>query len=40
MNLFSDCKVIECDESYKCKTCRYYGVVNDKLGGSKMFKCK
>ena len=30
--LFSDCTVIECDESYTCKTCGYCGVINDKLG--------
>ena len=29
---FSDCKVIKCDESYTCKSCGYYGVINDKLG--------
>ena len=38
--LFSGCKVIEYDESYTCKTCRYWGVINDKLGGSKVIKCK
>ena len=38
--LFSDCKVIECDELYICKTCGYCGVINDKHGGSKVFKCK
>ena len=38
--LFSDCKVIECDESYTCKTCGYCGVINDKLGGSKVFNYK
>ena len=38
--LFSDCKVIECDESYTCKTCGYCGVNNDKLGGSKAVRCK
>ena len=27
--LFSYCKVIECDESYNCKTSGYYGVIND-----------
>ena len=35
-----NCKVIECDESYTYKTCRYCGIINDKLGGSKLFKCK
>ena len=29
--LFSDCKVIECDESYTCKTCGYSGVINNKM---------
>ena len=38
--LFSDCKVIEYDESYTCKTCGYCGVINDKIDGSKVFKCK
>ena len=38
--LFSDCKVIECDESYTCKTCGYCGVINHKLGNSTVFKCK
>ena len=38
--LFSDCKVIECNELYTCKTCGYCGVINDKLGGSIVFKCK
>ena len=38
--LFSDYKVIECDESYTCKTCGYCGVIYDKLGGSKVYKCK
>ena len=38
--LFSDSKVIECDESYTSKTCGYCGIINDKLGGSKVFKCK
>ena len=32
--------MIECDEWYNCKTCGYCGVINDKLGGSKVFKCK
>ena len=32
--------MIECDESYTCKTYGYCGVINDKLGGSKVFKCK
>ena len=35
--LFSDCKVIQCDESYTCKTCGYCDVINDKLGGSEGF---
>ena len=38
--LFSDCKVIECDESYTCKTCGYCGVINDNFGGSKVCKYK
>ena len=38
--LFSDCKMIECYESYTYKICRYCGVINDKLDGSKLFKCK
>ena len=38
--LFSDCKMLECDESYTCITCGYCGVINDKLGVSKVFKCK
>ena len=38
--LYDNCKVIECDESYTSKTCGYCGVVNDKLGGNKLFKCK
>ena len=38
--LFSDYKVIECDESNTCKTCGLCGVINDKLGGNKVFKCK
>ena len=38
--LFSDCNVIECDESYTSKTCGYCGTINDKLGGSNVFKCK
>ena len=38
--LFSDCKLIECEESFTCKTCGYCGVINDKLGCSKVFKCK
>ena len=38
--LFSDCKVIECDESYTRKTCGYCGIIDDKPGGSKTFKCK
>ena len=32
--------MIECDESYTSKTCGYCGVINDKLGSSKEFKCK
>ena len=32
--------MIACDESYTCKTRGYCGVINDKLGGSKVFKCK
>ena len=38
--LFSDCKVIECDESYTCITCGYCSVINDKLDGNKVFKYK
>ena len=38
--LFINCKVIECDESYTCKTCGYCGIINDKFGGSKVFKSK
>ena len=38
--LFSDSKVIECDESYTCKTCGYCGVINDKFCSSKVFKYK
>ena len=32
--------MIECDESYSCTTYGYGGVINDKLGGSKVVKCK
>ena len=38
--LFSDCKVIECDVSYTYKTCGYCGVINEELSGSTLFKCK
>eukprot|EP00122_Pirum_gemmata_P014232 Pgem_evm1s13268 len=38
--LFSNCKVIECDESYTSKTCGFCSVTNTKLGGNKVFKCK
>ena len=38
--LFSHYNVIECDESYTCKTCGYCGLINDKLGGSIVVKCK
>ena len=32
--------MIECNVSYTCKTCGYCGVINDKLGDRKVFKCK
>ena len=32
--------MIECDESYTCKTCGYCGVIHDQLGDSKVLKCK
>ena len=35
----SDCTVIICDEAYTSKTCGACGKINDKLGGSKVFKC-
>ena len=38
--LFSDCKMIEYDESYTYKTCGYCDIINDILDGSKVFKCK
>jgi putative transposase len=38
-SLVSHCKVIICDESYTSKTCTCCGKLNDKLGGSKVFKC-
>ncbi len=38
--LFNDCNVIECDEAYTSKTCGYCGIINTKLGSSKVFKCK
>lgn len=37
--LFPWCQVIECIEPYTSKTCGNCGVVNVKLGGSKVFKC-
>src|SRR5215469_8588846 len=33
------CKVIECTEEYTSKTCGHCGQINDKLGGSKTFRC-
>ena len=33
------CKVVLCDESYTSKTCTRCGVLNNSLGGSKVFKC-
>lgn len=37
---YPHCKVIICSEEYTSKTCGSCGTVNDKLGGSKTFKCK
>lgn len=36
---FPWCKVAVCDEAYTSKTCGRCGVLNQKLGGSKVFKC-
>lgn len=33
-------KVVVVDEAYTSKTCTSCGVINEKLGGSKVFKCK
>jgi putative transposase len=33
------CKVVVCGEAYTSKTCGRCGWINDKLGGSKIFKC-
>ena len=33
------CKVVLCDESYTSKTCTRCGVLNNSLGGSKVFAC-
>lgn len=33
------CKVIMCDEAYTSKTCTRCGVLNQHLGGSKVFEC-
>eukprot|EP00122_Pirum_gemmata_P007407 Pgem_evm1s6799 len=35
--LFNDCNVIECNESYTSKTCKYCRVINSKLGSSSVF---
>jgi len=35
-----NCKVLVVDESYTSKTCGGCGLINDKLGSSKMFRCK
>ena len=34
------CKVIVCDEAYTSKTCGECGILNGRLGGSKVFKCE
>ncbi|CAB4481490.1 unnamed protein product [Rhizophagus irregularis] len=36
---YPHCKVVICSEDYMSKTCSSCGLVNDKLGGSKIFKC-
>jgi transposase len=36
---YPHCKVVLCSEEYMSKTCENCGIVNDKLGGSKTFKC-
>jgi len=33
------CKIIECTEEYTSKTCGHCGRINNKLGGSKTFRC-
>eukprot|EP00122_Pirum_gemmata_P001137 Pgem_evm2s1015 len=38
--LFNDCNVIECDESFTFKACGYSGGINSELGLSKVFICK
>ena len=34
------CRIIETEEPYTSKTCGNCGIINYKLGGSKIFKCR
>jgi putative transposase len=37
---YTDCRVIICSEAYTTKTCGRCGVINNKVGGAKVFACQ